>query len=123
MTLSRPSKIRDISVSLTGTARTDWPEGIGPNRLELSEETEIIRLVETMFNAKRERARTAATQACSVRPASRETQRDEPMCMKKRIEKLNKGWAGGVSSIHQLLHTGFYCPTKGCNAFATLPKA
>ncbi|KDN53434.1 hypothetical protein K437DRAFT_253132 [Tilletiaria anomala UBC 951] len=55
LTLLKPSKIKDISISLTGIARTDWPEGIGPNRLELSEESVIIKQVVSLFNAKRER--------------------------------------------------------------------
>ena len=60
LTLNKPSKIRDISIALSGTARTDWPEGIGPNRLELSEETNIIKQVISLWNAKKERELEAA---------------------------------------------------------------
>ncbi len=50
--LPKPSKIKEISISLKGTARTDWPEGIGPNRVEMVEEMTIFQHSISLFNAK-----------------------------------------------------------------------
>ncbi|KAG7882851.1 hypothetical protein KL935_000526 [Ogataea polymorpha] len=38
----RPVKIKSISLKLTGTSRTDWPEGIPPKRVEHVEQTTLI---------------------------------------------------------------------------------
>ncbi|CBQ72208.1 conserved hypothetical protein [Sporisorium reilianum SRZ2] len=54
--LPKPSKIKDITVSLKGTAKTDWPEGIGPNRVELVEEMTIFHHTISLYNAKHDKA-------------------------------------------------------------------
>ncbi|KAL8293022.1 hypothetical protein RQP46_000716 [Phenoliferia psychrophenolica] len=51
LTLSRPSRIRDITIKLRGMARTEWPEGIGPRRLDVMEETVLIAETFTFFSA------------------------------------------------------------------------
>ncbi|GAA5897870.1 hypothetical protein JCM6882_005100 [Rhodosporidiobolus microsporus] len=51
VTLSKPSRIKDISVRLRGIARTDWPEGIGPRRLDVMEESTVINVTHTFFSA------------------------------------------------------------------------
>ncbi|GAA5969490.1 hypothetical protein JCM11641_008132 [Rhodosporidiobolus odoratus] len=51
VTLSKPSRIKEISVRLRGIARTDWPEGIGPRRLDVMEETKVIDVSHTFFSA------------------------------------------------------------------------
>lgn len=57
--LPKPSKIKEISVSLKGIARTDWPEGIGPNRVEMVEESPIFQHSISLYNAKQENAKVA----------------------------------------------------------------
>lgn len=59
--LPRPSKIKEITVSLKGIARTDWPEGIGPNRVEHAEEMSIFKHSISLYNAKQENAKQATT--------------------------------------------------------------
>ncbi|GAA5921978.1 hypothetical protein JCM3775_003447 [Rhodotorula graminis] len=49
--LSKPTRIKDISVRFKGTARTDWPEGIGPRRLDVMEETQLINVTQSFFSA------------------------------------------------------------------------
>ncbi|KAN0064795.1 hypothetical protein ACQY0O_001852 [Thecaphora frezii] len=66
--LPKPCKVREITVSLTGTARTDWPEGIGPNRLELVEEATIFRHIVTLFDAKVEGSLPGRRRSNSVGP-------------------------------------------------------
>ncbi|SPO37547.1 related to ALY2 - alpha arrestin [Pseudozyma flocculosa] len=66
--LPKPCKVREISVSLTGTARTDWPEGIGPNRLELVEEVTIFKQTTTLFDAKVEGSVPGRRRSNSVGP-------------------------------------------------------
>ncbi|KIS70820.1 uncharacterized protein UMAG_01968 [Mycosarcoma maydis] len=59
--LPKPSKIKEITISLKGTAKTDWPEGIGPNRVELVEEMSIFHQVISLYNAKHDKASAAPT--------------------------------------------------------------
>ncbi|GAC92596.1 hypothetical protein PHSY_000150 [Pseudozyma hubeiensis SY62] len=59
--LPKPSKIKEIAVSLKGTAKTDWPEGIGPNRVELVEEMTIFHHVINLYNAKQDKANLIAS--------------------------------------------------------------
>ncbi|GAA6003870.1 hypothetical protein JCM10207_006445 [Rhodosporidiobolus poonsookiae] len=67
VTLSKPSRIKEISVRLKGTARTDWPEGIGPRRLDVMEESTLINVTHTFFSA----AQSAMTRrAASIGPGS-----------------------------------------------------
>ncbi|GAA5859063.1 hypothetical protein JCM8547_003988 [Rhodosporidiobolus lusitaniae] len=67
VTLSKPSRIKDISVRLKGVARTDWPEGIGPRRLDVMEETTVIDVRHTFFSA----AQSSMTRrAASIGPGS-----------------------------------------------------
>ncbi|KAK0530711.1 hypothetical protein OC835_003920 [Tilletia horrida] len=54
--LQKACKIRDIQVSFSGVTHTDWPEGIGPNRLELAESTQIFKNIVTIWSAKEEHA-------------------------------------------------------------------
>lgn len=54
--LPKPSKIKEISISLKGTAKTDWPEGIGPNRVEMAEEMTIFEQNISVYNAKQDKA-------------------------------------------------------------------
>ncbi|KAM0749112.1 hypothetical protein T439DRAFT_327607 [Meredithblackwellia eburnea MCA 4105] len=51
LTLSKPSRIRDITLKLRGIARTEWPEGIGPRRLDVMEESTLIDTKFTFFSA------------------------------------------------------------------------
>ncbi|KAJ1028402.1 hypothetical protein NDA16_001569 [Ustilago loliicola] len=59
--LPKPSKIKEISVSLKGTAKTDWPEGIGPNRVEMAEEMSIFEQSISLYNAKHDKATVPGT--------------------------------------------------------------
>lgn len=68
LNLPKPSKIKEINVSLTGTARTDWPEGIGPNRLETVEEVTIFQHSVTLYNAKTEPSYSGRPRSNSVGP-------------------------------------------------------
>ncbi|SAM81366.1 related to ALY2-alpha arrestin [Ustilago bromivora] len=59
--LPKPSKIKEINISLKGTAKTDWPEGIGPNRVENAEEMTIFDQAIGIYNAKYDKAVAAVT--------------------------------------------------------------
>ncbi|GAA6025449.1 hypothetical protein JCM11491_000363, partial [Sporobolomyces phaffii] len=51
VTLSKPTRVKEIVVRLKGSAKTDWPEGIGPRRLDVVEENILINLTHTFFSA------------------------------------------------------------------------
>ncbi|GAA5823094.1 hypothetical protein JCM11251_007483 [Rhodosporidiobolus azoricus] len=67
VTLSKPSRIKDISVRLRGIARTDWPEGIGPRRLDVMEESTVINHTVTFFSAAQS---TMPRRAASIGPGT-----------------------------------------------------
>ncbi|BGP13827.1 hypothetical protein JCM10213v2_001765 [Rhodosporidiobolus nylandii] len=67
VTLSKPSRIKEISVRLKGIARTDWPEGIGPRRLDVMEETKVIDVTHTFFSANQS---SMTRRAASIGPGS-----------------------------------------------------
>ncbi|KAK4052432.1 hypothetical protein OIV83_002234 [Microbotryomycetes sp. JL201] len=66
-TLAKPSRIKDITVRLRGLARTEWPEGIGPRRLDTFEETVLTNITSTFFSASHS---TMERRAASVGPGS-----------------------------------------------------
>ncbi|KAG8949391.1 hypothetical protein FRC04_008626 [Tulasnella sp. 424] len=45
------TRIKNIEVFLTGTVATEWPEGIGPRRVEISEEHTILSARAVIFKA------------------------------------------------------------------------
>ncbi|WFD37008.1 hypothetical protein MCUN1_003900 [Malassezia cuniculi] len=47
--LTRRTRIKDIVLTLFGVSRTDWPEGIGPGRLEQSESISLMNLEASVF--------------------------------------------------------------------------
>ncbi|KAK6908782.1 cyclin binding protein [Kwoniella mangroviensis CBS 8886] len=49
--LSKPTRIRSITIKLEGKARTEWPEGIGSKRMDTYEEHMILSDQTTFFNA------------------------------------------------------------------------
>ena len=49
--LSKPSKIKAISLQFVGKSRTEWPEGIPPKKTEFWEEKELMNHNWTFFNA------------------------------------------------------------------------
>jgi Arrestin (or S-antigen), C-terminal domain/Arrestin (or S-antigen), N-terminal domain len=50
--LPRPSRIKEITITLQGKSRTDWPEGIGPNRLDTVEESIIFSQKVILFTSR-----------------------------------------------------------------------
>ncbi|BGP50375.1 hypothetical protein JCM10450v2_006294 [Rhodotorula kratochvilovae] len=65
--LSKPTRVKEISVRLKGTARTDWPEGIGPRRLDVMEETQLINVTQSFFSAS---SHAMQRRAASIGPGS-----------------------------------------------------
>jgi hypothetical protein len=49
--LLKPSKIKVITLSFKGRARTEWPEGIPPRKVEFFEEKELMTHTWPFFNA------------------------------------------------------------------------
>ncbi|WFD43793.1 hypothetical protein MPSI1_002457 [Malassezia psittaci] len=49
--LPKPARIKDIQLTLTGIVRTDWPEGIGQNRIEVAEQVPVLRLKTSIFRS------------------------------------------------------------------------
>ncbi|SCV71612.1 BQ2448_3200 [Microbotryum intermedium] len=49
--LAKATRIREISVKLRGLARTNWPEGIGPRRMDIMEESILANITSTFFSA------------------------------------------------------------------------
>ncbi|KAG8934851.1 hypothetical protein FRC01_014017 [Tulasnella sp. 417] len=45
------TRIKNIEVFLTGTVATEWPEGIGPRRVEIAEENTILSASAVIFKA------------------------------------------------------------------------
>ncbi|GAA5938881.1 uncharacterized protein JCM15063_004897 [Sporobolomyces koalae] len=68
VTLSKPTRVKEIQVRLKGTAKTDWPEGIGPRRLDVVEENILINVTHTFFSASNS---STTRRAASVDPSSR----------------------------------------------------
>ncbi|GAA5952135.1 hypothetical protein JCM3765_005206 [Sporobolomyces pararoseus] len=72
VTLSKPTRVKEITVRLKGTAKTDWPEGIGPRRLDVVEENLLINYTHAFFSASQS---TTTRRAASVDPYSRDESR------------------------------------------------
>ena len=51
LTLSKSTRVKDISITLTGMTRTDWPEGLKQNGIEVIEQIEILRLKTSIFRS------------------------------------------------------------------------
>ncbi|WFC99826.1 hypothetical protein MYAM1_002572 [Malassezia yamatoensis] len=51
LSLPKPARIKDIYLTLTGIVRTDWPEGIGQNRIEVAEQVPVLRLKTSIFRS------------------------------------------------------------------------
>jgi hypothetical protein len=51
LTLAKPTRIRKIDAKLKGFTRTEWPEGIGSRRMEVSDEVILVDETFTFFNA------------------------------------------------------------------------
>ena len=51
LSLPKATRVKDIVLSLTGVGRTDWPEGIGQNRIEMAEQVPILRLKTSIFRS------------------------------------------------------------------------
>lgn len=51
LTLSKSARVKDISITLTGMTRTDWPEGLKQNGIEVIEHIEILRLKTSIFRS------------------------------------------------------------------------
>lgn len=51
LSLPKATRVKDIMLSLTGVGRTDWPEGIGQNRIEMAEQVPILRLKTSIFRS------------------------------------------------------------------------
>ncbi|CAK9780678.1 hypothetical protein CC85DRAFT_313564 [Cutaneotrichosporon oleaginosum] len=66
--LSKPTRIRNISITLEGNARTEWPEGIGPKRTDTYEEHELINETTTFFSGAEEAKANTARRSASVGP-------------------------------------------------------
>jgi arrestin-related trafficking adapter 3/6 len=49
--LLKPAKIKSVTLTFKGRARTEWPEGIPPKKAEFFEETELMTHAWTFFNA------------------------------------------------------------------------
>ncbi|WFD08096.1 hypothetical protein MVES1_003465 [Malassezia vespertilionis] len=49
LSLPRPTRVKDIILTLTGVVRTDWPEGLGQNRIEMAEQIPLLRLKTSVF--------------------------------------------------------------------------
>ncbi|RPA92737.1 hypothetical protein L873DRAFT_1817146 [Choiromyces venosus 120613-1] len=49
--ISKPTKIKAVSLTFRGRARTEWPEGIPPKKSEYFEEKEIMQHTWPFFNA------------------------------------------------------------------------
>ncbi|BGP34069.1 hypothetical protein JCM10296v2_005884 [Rhodotorula toruloides] len=65
--LSKPTRVKEISVRFKGVARTDWPEGIGPRRLDVMEENILINVTNTFFSAA---SSSTNRRAASIGPGS-----------------------------------------------------
>lgn len=49
LSLHKPARIKDITIQLRGQSRTDWPEGLKPNGIEMVEQVDILRLSTSVF--------------------------------------------------------------------------
>ncbi|KAG8929308.1 hypothetical protein FRC03_008933 [Tulasnella sp. 419] len=49
--LSKPTKIKTVSVNFSGIVKTEWPEGIGPQKSEVVEESVLLEANATLFRA------------------------------------------------------------------------
>ncbi|WOO77581.1 Arrestin-related trafficking adapter 3 [Vanrija pseudolonga] len=67
--LSKPTRIRNISISLEGKSRTEWPEGIGPRRTDTFEEHTVISETTTYFSATDQTKNKVTRRSRSADPA------------------------------------------------------
>ncbi|WRT69571.1 uncharacterized protein IL334_006559 [Kwoniella shivajii] len=79
--LSKPTRIRSITIKLEGKARTEWPEGIGSKRMDTHEEHVILADQTTFFNAmSQETSRSRSTRrALSLGPGFRPGYEDDDL--------------------------------------------
>ncbi|KZV89102.1 hypothetical protein EXIGLDRAFT_159254 [Exidia glandulosa HHB12029] len=49
--VDKPVKVKSIEVELEGTTRTEWPEGIGARRIDITEERHILSAKTVFFQA------------------------------------------------------------------------
>jgi len=73
LTLAKPTRIRKIDMKLKGTSKTEWPEGIGPRRLEVTDEIVLIDESFTFFNAANN---SKERRAASIGPGWRDSEFD-----------------------------------------------
>ncbi|EJT51081.1 cyclin binding protein [Trichosporon asahii var. asahii CBS 2479] len=68
--LQKPTRIRTVSATLEGKAKTEWPEGIGPRRAETFEEHTILSETATFFSAAEGHRPPVTRRSQSVDPAA-----------------------------------------------------
>lgn len=49
LSLAKPTRVKDINITFTGTTRTDWPEGLKQHGMDVIEQVEITRLGTSIF--------------------------------------------------------------------------
>ncbi|GAA6000674.1 arrestin family protein [Rhodotorula paludigena] len=113
--LSKPTRVKEISVRFKGSARTDWPEGIGPRRLDVMEETPLINVTHTFFSAA-----TAPMQrrAASIGPGTREHGDEERGRSSRRAASVVPGrqFSQGPSYARDALLTPLSIPAHAADA-------
>ncbi|KAG8929756.1 hypothetical protein FRC02_005104 [Tulasnella sp. 418] len=66
--LSKATKIKTVSVNFTGIVKTEWPEGIGPQRSEVVEESVVLEANATLFKAELEGSESVQRRTKSLGP-------------------------------------------------------
>lgn len=67
LSISKNVKIKSVMLKLTGKARTEWPEGIPPMKVELFEETSLRTQALTFFHAMHESWETPFGNQCTYK--------------------------------------------------------
>ncbi|CAD6911967.1 unnamed protein product [Tilletia controversa] len=96
--LQKACKIRDIQVSFSGLTHTDWPEGIGPNRLENSESTPIFKQIVTIWSAKEDHRNLNRRRCNSIGPGVNGVLGDEDWSTFSTAVASGAGGGGGPSA-------------------------
>ncbi|KAG9126166.1 hypothetical protein FRC07_004603, partial [Ceratobasidium sp. 392] len=66
--LAKATKIKSISITLEGRAKTEWPEGIGARRAEVTEDVSVLSASTVFFRAGHENDVPVARRAMSLGP-------------------------------------------------------
>ncbi|WFD31144.1 hypothetical protein MSPP1_002178 [Malassezia sp. CBS 17886] len=104
LSLPRPARIKDIVLTLTGTVRTDWPEGLGPSRIEMTEQIPVVHLKTSIFRSQSGLPVAVDTVAAASCPEPTPLA-DTPSATRTRLDEMDRAHVPGVTALMPRIST------------------